>query len=226
MATSPLSLVIFDATDTPSAAFARARARVTTPDGRAIGSPGLSPIWRAGTVLHRLTRAADASLAATSWSEALLWAATTSRAQGRPIRSLQLWGHGGWGSMTIGGTTLDTAALAADHPLAAPLDALRDALDGPASLFWMRCCSAFGHSVGQRFAEALAVRLGCRVAGHTHIIGVFQSGAHSLRPGEKARWSVDEGVRKANGQAVGALTSTWRAGNTVSCLALELPEDY
>jgi hypothetical protein len=226
MATRPLNLVIFDKTDTPSAALARARERVATPDGRAIGSPGLSPIWRAGTILHRLTRAADASLGATSWVEALTWAAATSRERGRPIASVQVWGHGGWGSMAIGGTTLDAAALRPDHALAGPLDAFSRALAGPEALFWMRCCSAFGHSVGQRFAEALAVRLGCRVAGHTHIIGFFQSGTHSLRPGEKAGWPADEGVRKSDGRATGALTSTPGAPNTVSCLSLGFPEDY
>jgi len=226
MATRPIRLVIFDPTDTQSAALARARARAATPDGRALGSPGLSPIWRAGTVLHRLTGAADASLGATSWSEALAWAADTSRARGRPIGSVQIWGHGGWGSMALGKTALDAAALRPDHALAAPIDALRGCLDGPESLFWMRCCSAFGHSIGQRFAEALALRLGCRVAGHTHIIGFFQSGTHSLRPGERAGWPVDEGVLREDGRATGARWSTRSAPNTVSCLSLGLPEDY
>lgn len=191
-----------------------------------MGSPGLSPIWHAGTLLHRLTFAADASLGATSWPEALAWAADVARERGRPIGSLQIWGHGGWGSMAIGATALDRAALREGHALAAPLDAFKAALAGPESIFWLRCCSAFGHSTGQRFAEALAVRLGCRVAGHTHIIGVFQSGTHSLRPGEKAAWDEGEGVRKAGGQAVSALTSTPVAPNTVSCLALGLPEEY
>jgi hypothetical protein len=223
---SPLRLVVFDATDTPRAAWERRQARSASPDGRAMGSPGLSPIWQAGTLLHRLTRAADASLGATNWPEALAWAAATSRERGRPIASLQVWGHGGWGSMAIGATALDRAALQPGHALAGPLDALRGALAGPESLFWLRCCSAFGHSTGQRFAEALAQRLGCRVAGHTHIIGFFQSGTHSLRPGEEAAWGADEGVKKSGGQALSALTSTPGAPNTVSCLTLGLPEDY
>lgn len=226
MSPRPLRLVVFDATDTPRAALERQKAKAASPDGRAMGSPGLSPIWRAGTLLHRLTWAADASLGATSWPEALDWAAATSRERGRPIASLQVWGHGGWGSMAIGPTALDSAALRPGHALAAPLDALKGALEGPESLLWLRCCSAFGHSTGQRFAEALAQRLGCRVAGHTHIIGFFQSGTHSLRPGQKASWDAGEGVKKAGGQAVSALTSTPGAPNTVSCLALGLPEEY
>ena len=226
MAQRPLRLVVFDATDTPRAALERRQARAASPDGKAMGSPGLSPIWRAGTLLHRLTWAADASLGATSWPEALAWAAATSRESGRPIASLQVWGHGGWGSMEIGATALDSAALRSGHALAAPLDALKGALEGPESLLWLRCCSAFGHSTGSRFAEALALRLGCRVAGHTHIIGFFQSGTHSLRPGQKAAWDEGEGVKKSGGQAISALTSTASAPNTVSCLTLGLPEKY
>ena len=226
MATSPLKLVVFDATDTPSAARARRLAPRASATGRAMGSPGLSPIWRAGTLLHRLAFAADASLAATSWSQALQWAAATSRERGRRIGSLQVWGHGGWGSMDIGKTSLDRAALRPGHALVAPIDAFKAALEGPESIFWLRCCSAFGHTTGQQFAEALAVRLGCRVAGHTHIIGVFQSGTHSLRPGAKATWDAGEGVKRSGGNAISALTSAPDAPNTVSCLALGLPEDY
>jgi hypothetical protein len=226
MAPRPLKLVVFDATDTPRAARERRRASGAVADGRAMGSPGLSPIWRAGTLLHRLSFAADASLGATSWPGALEWAAAKSRELGRPIGSLQVWGHGGWGSMAIGATDLDRAALRPGHALGAALDAFKAALAGPESILWLRCCSAFGHSTGQQFAEALAVRLGCRVAGHTYIIGVFQSGTHSLRPGEKAAWDADEGVKKSGGRAVAALTSAPDAPNTVSCLALGLPEAY
>ena len=226
MAARPLQLVVFDATDTPSAALARRRAPGAASTGRAFGSPGLSPIWRAGTWVHRLAFAADASLAATSWAEALEWAAAVSRERGRPIGSLQVWGHGGWGSMDIGATSLDRAALRPGHALAAPIDAFKAALAGPESILWLRCCSAFGHTTGQQFAEALAVRLGCRVAGHTFIIGVFQSGTHSLRPGGKATWDAAEGVRRHGGAAVAALTSAPGSPNTVSCLALGLPEDY
>ena len=43
----PLRLVIFDATDTR-----RRTLLARTPDGAAGVSPGLTPIWRAGAVLH------------------------------------------------------------------------------------------------------------------------------------------------------------------------------
>lgn len=86
----PLRLVIFDATDTPGA-----RARGALREGAAPRSPGLSPAWYAGALLHRITRAADATFGASSWPEALAWAAAAAESRGRSIASLQLRGHGG-----------------------------------------------------------------------------------------------------------------------------------
>jgi len=216
----PLRLVIFDATDTPGA-----RARGALREGAAPRSPGLSPAWRAGALLHRIARAADATLGASSWPEALTWAAAEAGSRGRPIASIQLWGHGGWGWMSLGPTRLDAAALAPDHPFAPLLDRVRARLAGPEALCWLRCCSAFGNHAGQRFAESLAARLGCRVAGHTYIIGVTQSGTRALRPGERASWDPREGVRcNDRGEPLGALWSTRGAPSTVSCFTLDLPE--
>src|SRR5690606_32670414 len=98
----------------------------------------------------------------------------------------------------------------------------RDSLAGPDALFWLRCCSAFGHT-GRLFARAAADRLGCRVAGHTHIIGFFQSGTHSVAPGEEPGWDPREGVRFRDGSPAGALGSAPGAPNTISCLTLGLP---
>ncbi|WP_437574993.1 hypothetical protein [Sorangium sp. So ce887] len=194
--------------------------------GEAVGATiGLTPIWRAGALLHRLRGAADAGLAASSWTEALGWAARTARERGRKITSLQAWGHGGWGYMRLGETRLDEAALRPGSPLDGALDALRAELAGPDALVWLRCCSAFGHT-GQAFARALAGRLGCRVAGHTYIIAFYQSGTHSLRPGEAPSWDPREGVRFSGGEPAGAAWSSRTAPNTVSCLTADLPPGY
>jgi hypothetical protein len=214
----PLRLVIFDATDTR-----RRTLPARTPDGAAGVSPGLTPIWRAGAFLHGIARAADGRLAASSWGEALAWIERTSRERGRKVASIQVWGHGGWGWMQLGKTRLDSHALRPDHELAPALDAFRGCLVGPDALFWLRCCSAFGHT-GRSFAQDLAARLGCKVAGHTHIIGFFQSGTHSLRPGEAPAWDPREGVRFQGGEATGALWSSADAPNTISCLSMGLPE--
>jgi hypothetical protein len=218
-AAPPLRLVVFDATD-----MGRGRSHATSGrHGTARSSLGLSPIWYAGAFLHRLAGAADARLGAESWEEALVWAARTSRERGRSIGSLQVWGHGGWGFMQLGRTRLDGDALRADHPLAPSLDALRTCLDGEDALVWLRCCSAFGHT-GRRFARDAAERLRCRFAGHTYIINFFQSGTHSIGPGEEPRWDSREGVRFRAGSPTGALASAPGAPNTISCLTFGLPE--
>ncbi|AUX46225.1 hypothetical protein SOCE26_077300 [Sorangium cellulosum] len=233
-----LRLVLFDATDVgrgsglwvsgPRRRGEGARGAAgepADPNGTAGASFGLSPVWRAGAALHRATGAADASLAATSWADGLAWAAHTARESGRKIASLQAWGHGGWGFMGLGETRLDEDALRPGSPLDATLTALRGELAGPEAVVWLRCCSAFGHT-GRDFARALADRLGCRVAGHTHIIGFYQSGTHSLRPGEAPGWDPHEGVRFSGGSPAGATWSSRTAPNTVTCLARDLPRGF
>ncbi|MGK4002581.1 DUF4347 domain-containing protein [Sorangium sp. So ce1036] len=195
------------------------------PDGTADISIGLTRIWRAGAVLHRMTGAADAWLGAASWAESLAWAARTARARRQKIASLQAWGHGGWGYMALGGTRLDEAALRPGSPLDDALTAFREELTGPEAVVWLRCCSAFGHT-GRTFARALADRLGCRVASHTYIIGFYQSGTHSLRPSEEPTWDPREGVRLSGGRPVGARASGASEPNTVTCLTLNLPPGY
>ena len=218
-ASRPLRLVVFDATDTR-----RRTLPARTADGSAGTSPGLTPIWRAGAFLHCLARAADGRLAASSWGEALSWVARTSHERGRKVGSVQVWGHGGWGWMQLGETRLDQSALRPGHALAPAIDALCDCLAGPEALFWLRCCSAFGHTTGRHFARELAARLGAKVAGHTYIIGGLQSGTHSLRPGEEPGWDPREGVRYQGGEAIAALWSAADAPNTISCFSIGLPD--
>ncbi|MDI3287299.1 DUF4347 domain-containing protein [Polyangium sp. 15x6] len=216
-----MKLVVFDATDTP-----RAHVRGAIAEGAAPRSMGLSPIWWMGTWMHRLLRAADATLGARSWEEALAWAASISESRNRAIGSIQFWGHGAWGYMAIGRSRLDHASLGSDHAMAAAIDRLRERLTGPEALFWLRCCSAFGGQSGRAFAGRLASRLGCRVAGHTYVIGFWQSGTHSVRPGESATWSPREGVRVEGERAIGALTSSATEPNTVTCLRVDWPEAW
>jgi hypothetical protein len=225
---TPLRLIVYDPTDTrPLTSWLTSRLSPTpNPDGTSSASPGLSPIWYAGTLLHRLTGAADATLGARTWPEALTWATRISQERGRPIASLQAWGHGGWGFMLLGKTRLDSDSLHPEHAFAPLLDAFRARLSGPEAVVWLRCCSAFGATPGRRFAVAAARRLGCRVAGHTYIIGLFQSGTHSVRPGQEPAWDPAEGVnRDAAGRAISAKWSGPFEPATVSCLRLGLPDD-
>jgi hypothetical protein len=213
---TPLRLVVFDPTDV---------GRFSGDSGGADGTSrrvlGLSPVWRAGAWLHGVARAADAVVGARSWDEALAWATEVSRARRRPVGSLQAWGHGGWGHMQLGESSLDRRALRREHALAARLDAFRAAL-APDALLWLRCCSAFGHD-GRLFARELADRLGARVAGHSFVIGFFQSGTHALSPGAEPDWDPAEGVRFEGDKPAGALGSGPFAPSTITCLTSDLP---
>jgi hypothetical protein len=128
--------------------------------------------------------------------------------------------------MRLGETRFDEGSLRVGHELGPLVDGLRTRLAGPDAVVWFRCCSAFGATAGRRFAGAAARRLGCRVAGHTYIIGPFQSGTHAVRPGEEPAWDPAEGVKiDAEGQAIGAKWSGPFEPATVSCLRLGLPAD-
>ena len=223
MTSQPLRLVVFDATDR-GGPWAR-RARTPASDGRSAERIGLAPVWWLGARTHRLLGGADAWCGVDSWDEALGWARDVATRRGRPIGSLQAWGHGGWGFMRLGQTRLDAAGLEPASALGTSLDALAGALAGPEALVWLRCCSAFG-SEGRHFARMLADRLGCRVAGHTHVIGFFQSGTHSIAPGVDPSWDPTEGVIVREGQAASARGSSPFAPNTVTCMHLDLPAAF
>jgi hypothetical protein len=218
-----LRLVVFDETDVRRGPLVPRVER--RDDGTAHGTGGLTRWWRLGAVMHRVVRHAHATTGASSWTQALSWATSIARERGRRIGELQIWGHGGWGYMGLGQSRLDLEALTKRSPLADSIDAFRAELSNDA-LFWVRCCSAFGAAPGRAFAPALADRLSARVAGHTFIIGGFQSGAHSLSPGDLPTWDPEEGVeRLANGTAV-ARDSSLTAPNTLTCLRLGLPRGY
>ncbi len=184
--------------------------------------PGLTSAWRAGGRLYRALGRYDHVIGAARWADALR---AVRAATGRGgLDELQFWCHGKWGKVFLANNVLDLAALETDHELAPGLDALREAIRGPKSLVWFRTCETFGGEPGQRFAEALAERLGCRVAGYTYIIGPLQSGLHALTPGQRAGWSDTEGLLEGTGASpVRAAWSALRAPRTITCFHSTLP---
>jgi hypothetical protein len=221
----PLRLVVYDATDVrkPGAPIVPRVVRRT--DGTAEGTVGLSKFWWLGSWMHIYGMHADGALGASSWGEALRWAASFARSRNAKLAELQCWGHGGFGFMRMGGTRWDREALAGRSPLAADLDGLRDVLADDA-LVWLRCCSAFGAPPGRAFAPALADRLRARVAGHTFIIGAWQSGTHSLRPTERPSWDEGEGIERRADGSILPRNSTMTAPRTLACLRMSLPRDW
>ena len=216
-----LRVVIFDETDTRAR---RAGGAQRHADGTLRGAGGLSWVWRLGSVMHRRARPGVVTSPASSWREALRWAVSESQRRGAPISELQVWGHGGWGFMLLDRERLDVETVRPEGALGASIDALRDAL-APDALVWLRCCSAFGTAAGHELASRLSERLRARVAGHTHIIGAWQSGTHSVAPGEPPAWSVEEGVERVDGASRAVLSSPTQP-RTISCLHLGLPDGW
>lgn len=62
----------------------------------------------------------------------------------------------------------------------------------PESIVWFRMCSVFYGEKGLRFAHNTALQLGCRVAGHSRIIGPWQSGLFRVTPGGTPSWADPE----------------------------------
>jgi hypothetical protein len=183
--------------------------------------PGLSQAWAAGGQLYRSLRALDHVYGASSWQEALTWLATCRPDQ--PIDEIQFWGHGKWGSARIDKDVLDDDALRPRHPLHQHLVSVRDRMQ-PTSRVWFRSCETFGCTAGHEFARRWTDFFGCSAAGHTYVIGLFQSGLHGLRPGELPHWSETEGL--GLGTAEHPIRARWsRPGepNTITCFRGEIP---
>jgi hypothetical protein len=141
----------------------------------------------------------------------------------RRVGEVQYWGHGRWGRVFIAKDVVDVDTVRdPTHSRHADVGALRDRL-APDALLWFRTCETFGRAEGHAFASSWSRFLGCRVAGHTHVIGPFQSGLHSLRPGGEPTWSVDEGT--VDGSEVGLMS---RPGlpNTITCLHGSVPPGW
>lgn len=129
------------------------------------------------------------------------------------IDEIQYWGHGAPGYIFLGG--IGTRRVPPELAQIAPL--LR-----PESLLWLRTCSTFAGRAGHEFARAWTGSLLCRVASSTHIIGLQQSGQHSLRPGERPTWPTTEGLDDKDC----VMWSSKAAPNTLSCLDMSLPEEW
>ncbi len=186
--------------------------------------PGLSDAWRTGAALYRGLDRLDGARGVSSWSDALDWLVSTATAESRPIAQIQFWGHGRRGRAYVGDESFDRASLDESAPHAPRVTALRELL-APGATVWFRTCETLGGEAGHTFARALGERLGVHVAGHTHVIGFWQSGLHRLAPGALPHWSPNEGVT-AEGEAAVALGSSPLRPRTIHCLQNAIPEGW
>jgi hypothetical protein len=174
--------------------------------------------------MYSLLRRSDGAHGARSFADGLAWLSTFRASE--PIRELQFWGHGKWGRIFIGNEGLDRGALTAgcDHHPA--LCRLRERLL-PEALVWFRTCETFGAVAGHDFARAWTDFFGCRAAGHTFVIGYWQSGLHLLRPGDAPRWTVEEGLTVGSPAHPERAANSWPGRpNTITCLQGRVPEGW
>jgi hypothetical protein len=190
--------------------------------------PGLSLSWRIGGRLYGTLGRLDAWRGFASWGEALTWLAEYQAEQA--VAEIQFWGHGKWGCAKIDREDLDVDMLDPGHVHHDKLVAIRERLRGRGEqppLWWFRTCETFGADRGHEFARAWAEFFGCRAAGHTYIIGPYQSGLHTLDPGETPGWSASEALIQGTASAPRrAAWSARREPNTITCLHGSIPVGF
>ncbi len=186
--------------------------------------PGLSHAWWAGGHLYRGLGRFDAWMGVASWRQALTFLAEIEPS--RSIGEVQYWGHGKWGTAKVGEEGLDAAVLNPSHELHELLGRVRDRFEpGGGGLWWFRTCETAGAHRGRAFVRGLADFLGARVAGHTYIIGLWQSGTHCVAPGGQPRWAPTEGLARGTAdEPQAARRSNPFAPSTVNCLQGALPD--
>jgi hypothetical protein len=195
---------------------------------------GLTSSWIGGGALYRAMNRLDHVCGVTSWREAVDW--LTAVEPGARIGEIQFWGHGKWGQAYVGAEDiLDVGALQSGHALYDGLARVRDRLtrdadSSPRVRWWFRTCETFGTDVGHDFAQRWTRFFDAPAAGHTYVIGPWQSGLHSLAPGATPTWSVSEGLPDPpldkKGEKKHALMSTRRAPNTITCLHGAVPAGF
>jgi hypothetical protein len=181
---------------------------------------GLSHSWFIGGALYQALRRLDDCAGFDNWFDALTWISQKAAKERRKISQIQYWGHGWRGMVSMNGMALRADAF--QHPVWSKLlSEIRWHL-APDALIWFRTCGTFGGAAGHEFARAWTTGMNCRVAAHTHLIGPFQSGLHSLTPRTPPYWPQEEGVEAGSRMAQ---SSPWRP-NTITCLHGTLPEGW
>jgi len=180
---------------------------------------GLSHTWVVGGHLYRWFHGLNDFAGFNNWNTALEWLATYKPHQ--KIEEIQYWGHGSPGHVWLNGHKLDPTRYQE------VLGRIHNRL-AYGALVWFRTCSTFGGNAGRRFAKDMSNFLDCRVAGYTHNIGIFQSGLHSLSPGQKPSWPREEGIKYGASYAPEKMMGSgfWKKPNTITCLHSKIPNDW
>lgn len=136
--------------------------------------------WALGCWIQKALGRVDAYYGAESWTDALAWLETHAG----PFTSIQYWGHGQPGMVGMAGKGMPNGFFSTLKPKLLP-----------ETLIWFRCCLVFQGEAGHKFSQKQANALGCRIAGHTVVIGPWQGGLHTRGPNEAPSWDVTEGEK-------------------------------
>jgi hypothetical protein len=174
--------------------------------------------------MYSLLGRSDGAHGARTFADGLAWLSSFRATE--PIAELQFWGHGKWGRIFIDREALDRRALAEGHDHHHALRRLRDRLS-PGALVWFRTCETFGAIAGHDFARAWTDFFGCRTAGHTFVIGYWQSGLHLLGPGDTPTWKVEEGLTAGTPARPERAALSWPGRpNTITCMQGRVPDGW
>lgn len=166
--------------------------------------------WAVGAWLQKLFGKTDKVYGAPSWEHALAWLDV----QPGPLKALHYWGHGSPGYVWLAQKTPDLPVFM--KKLAPKVNADTEV--------WFRVCHLFHGKKGQDFARELAHGLGCTVAGHTRLIGLFHSGLHTLKPGMTPTWNPLEGDGLPG--IATSLGLRWWENNTIICFRSTIPPGW
>ena len=174
--------------------------------------------WVTGGKFYKLFRSVEHYNGFDNWIEALKWICSVE--PDKKINSLQFWGHGSPGRVWINGDFLSARSVLASSDHKVHLSNLKNRLTND-SLVWFRSCNVFAGKEGQLFAKVISSALECRIASHTYIVGPWQSGLHTIKPGQEPAWTEEEGL---DGDK--KLWSMPWSPNTVFCLTGKVPESW
>lgn len=174
--------------------------------------------WITGGKFYKLFRSVEHHDGFDSWIKALNW--INSVEPDKKINSLQFWGHGSPGRVWINGEYLSARSVLASSEHRAHLNNLKNRLTKD-SLVWFRSCNVFSGKEGKLFAKVMATALDCKIASHTFIVGPWQSGLHSISPGQEPYWGDEEGMK--DGEKLWSMP--W-SPNTIFCLTGKVPKGW
>lgn len=175
--------------------------------------------WITGGKFYKMFRGVEHHDGFLSWTEALKWILSVE--PDRKINSIQFWGHGSPGRVWINEEFLSVRSVLASSSHRDLLLQLKNRLTKD-SVVWFRSCNVFSGKEGHLFANTFARFLNCTIASHTYIVGPWQSGLHTIKPGEQPSWSEEEGFDK-NGEKLWSMP--W-SPNTIFCLTGKIPEGW